>query len=235
MDILIIENDVSTAQQAKAYLELSNFNVVIETDGLKGGKMAMSGEYDMIILGINLPGQSGFEICSKFRASYEDNPIILLASKEDELDYIHTFSLEADDYILKPFRPYVLVARAGRHLRRYKKWTSSQPLHAEPKRNLITCGSLQIDGISHRVFVGGEEKKLTSKEFSLLFHLASHPNQVFSKEELFRHVWGFTPGGDTSTLVVHIRKIREKIETDTANPEFIQTVWGTGYRFRAIN
>lgn len=234
MDILIIEDDVSTAQQAKDYLELSNFSVVIETDGLKGGKMAMSGEYDMLILDVDLPGQSGFEICRKFRASYK-NPVIFLSSSNEEINLIRALNLRADDYILKPFRPNELVARAKSHLDRYEDLISYQPLQVEPRRNLITCGSLQIDGTSHRVFVGEEEKKLTSKEFSLLFHLASHPNQVFSKEELFRHVWGFTPGGDTSTLVVHIRKIREKIETDTANPEFIQTVWGTGYRFRAIN
>ncbi len=210
-------------------MELSNFKADIETDGLKGEKLAMSGEYDMLILEVDLPGRSGFEICRKYREIYL-KPVIFVSSKEEDIDIIHGFSLGADDYIRKPFRPNELVARVKAHMTRYEELVRYQSASVEP-RDVITFGPLRIDRMSRRVFVDEEEKKLTAKEFSLLFFLATHPNRVFSKEELFHQIWGYTPGNEMATLVVHIRKIREKIEKDTGNPEFIQTVWGTGYRF----
>ena len=229
MNILIIDNDLTIARMEKDYLELSNFKVDIETDGLKGEKLAMSGEYDMLILEVDLPGRSGFEICRKYREIYL-KPVIFVSSKEEDIDIIHGFSLGADDYIRKPFRPNELVARVKAHMTRYEELVRYQSASVEP-RDVITFGPLRIDRMSRRVFVDEEEKKLTAKEFSLLFFLATHPNRVFSKEELFHQIWGYTPGNEMATLVVHIRKIREKIEKDTGNPEFIQTVWGTGYRF----
>lgn len=234
MNILIIDNDLTIARMEKDYLELSNFKVDIETDGLKGEKLAMSGEYDMLILEVDLSGRSGFEICRKYREIYL-KPVIFVSSKEEDIDIIHGFSLGADDYIRKPFRPSELVARVKAHLTRYETLVRYQSTLVEPERDVIISGPLKIDRTSRRVFVDGKEKKLTAKEFSLLFFLASNPNRVFSKEELFHQIWGYSPGSETATLVVHIRKIREKIEKDTANPEFIQTVWGTGYRFRDKN
>lgn len=229
MNILIIDKDLTIARMEKDYLELSNFKADIETDGLKGEKLAMSGEYDMLILEVDLPGRSGFEICRKYRETYL-KPVIFVSSKEEDIDIIHGFSLGADDYIRKPFRPNELVARVKAHMTRYEELVRYQSASVEP-RDVITFGPLRIDRMSRRVFVDEEEKKLTAKEFSLLFFLATHPNRVFSKEELFHQIWGYTPGNEMATLVVHIRKIREKIEKDTGNPEFIQTVWGTGYRF----
>ena len=229
MNILIIDNDLTIARMEKDYLELSNFKADIETDGLKGEKLAMSGEYDMLILEVDLPGRSGFEICRKYREIYL-KPVIFVSSKEEDIDIIHGFSLGADDYIRKPFRPNELVARVKAHMTRYEELVRYQSASVEP-RDVITFGPLRIDRMSRRVFVDEEEKKLTAKEFSLLFFLATHPKRVFSKEELFQQIWGYTPGNEMATLVVHIRKIREKIEKDTGNPEFIQTVWGTGYRF----
>ena len=203
MNILIIDNDLTIARMEKDYLELSNFKADIETDGLKGEKLAMSGEYDMLILEVDLPGRSGFEICRKYREIYL-KPVIFVSSKEEDIDIIHGFSLGADDYIRKPFRPNELVARVKAHMTRYEELVRYQSASVEP-RDVITFGPL--------------------------FFLATHPNRVFSKEELFHQIWGYTPGNEMATLVVHIRKIREKIEKDTGNPEFIQTVWGTGYRF----
>ena len=229
MNILIIDNDLTIARMEKDYLELSNFKADIETDGLKGEKLATSGEYYMLILEVDLPGRSGFEICRKYREIYL-KPVIFVSSKEEDIDIIHGFSLGADDYIRKPFRPNELVARVKAHMTRYEELVRYQSASVEP-RDVITFGPLRIDRMSRRVFVDEEEKKLTAKEFSLLFFLATHPNRVFSKEELFHQIWGYTPGNEMATLVVHIRKIREKIEKDTGNPEFIQTVWGTGYRF----
>lgn len=236
MNILIIEDDLTIAGLEKDYLELSNFEVDIETDGLKGEKLAMSGKYDMLILEVDLSGRSGFEICRKYRELYL-SPVIFVSSKAEDSDIIHGFALGADDYIRKPFSPSELVARVKAHLTRYEELVryQPQPALAEPQSDIITSGELQMDRTSRRVFVDKKEKKLTSKEFSLLFFLASHPDQVFSKEDLFHQIWGYSPGGDTATLVVHIRKIREKIEKDTANPQFIQTVWGAGYRFCGKN
>lgn len=188
MNILIIDNDLTIARMEKDYLELSNFKADIETDGLKGEKLAMSGEYDMLILEVDLPGRSGFEICRKYREIYL-KPVIFVSSKEEDIDIIHGFSLGADDYIRKPFRPNELVARVKAHMTRYEELVRYQSASVEP-RDVITFGPLRIDRMSRRVFVDEEEKKLTAKEFSLLFFLATHPNRVFSKEELFHQIWG---------------------------------------------
>ena len=196
MNILIIDNDLTIARMEKDYLELSNFKADIETDGLKGEKLAMSGEYDMLILEVDLPGRSGFEICRKYREIYL-KPVIFVSSKEEDIDIIHGFSLGADDYIRKPFRPNELVARVKAHMTRYEELVRYQSASVEP-RDVITFGPLRIDRMSRRVFVDEEEKKLTAKEFSLLFFLATHPNRVFSKEELFHQIWGYTQIGRAS-------------------------------------
>ena len=229
--ILIVEDELPIAELEKDYLELSDFEVTIETDGLEGEKEAMSGEYDMLILDVMLPGQDGFEICRKYREKFLA-PVIMVSAKKKDIDKIHGLGLGADDYMTKPFSPSELVARVKAHLNRYETLVDKVPTK-ENENEMIEVGELKIDKTARRVFVRGEEKNLTSKEFDLLYFLAKNPNHVFPKEELFQQIWGVGPIGDIATVTVHIKKIREKIEEDTSNPEYIETIWGVGYRFRA--
>ena len=212
-------------------MELSDFEVTIETDGLEGEKRAMSGEFDLLILDVMLPGQDGFEICRKFREKYLA-PVIMVTAKKDDIDKIHGLGLGADDYMTKPFSPSELVARVKAHLNRYEALVDHSVTN-ESVNEKIEIGELKIDKTARRVFVRGKEKSLTSKEFDLLYFLAKHPNHVFPKEELFQEIWGVGPIGDIATVTVHIKKIREKIEKDTSNPEYIETIWGVGYRFKS--
>ena len=229
--ILIVEDELPIAELEKDYLELSDFEVTIETDGLEGEKEAMSGEYDMLILDVMLPGQDGFEICRKYREKFLA-PVIMVSAKKEDIDKIHGLGLGADDYMTKPFSPSELVARVKAHLTRYETLVDKVPTK-ENENEMIEVGELKIDKTARRVFVRGEEKNLTSKEFDLLYFLAKNPNHVFPKEELFQQIWGVGPIGDIATVTVHIKKIREKIEVDTSNPEYIETIWGVGYRFKA--
>lgn len=229
--ILIVEDELPIAELEKDYLELSDFEVTIETDGVEGEKKAMSGEYDMLILDVMLPGQDGFEICRKYREKYLA-PVIMVSAKKEDIDKIHGLGLGADDYMTKPFSPSELVARVKAHLNRYDTLVDKAP-KKENENEMIEVGELKIDKTARRVFVRGEEKNLTSKEFDLLYFLAKNPNRVFPKEELFQQIWGVGPIGDIATVTVHIKKIREKIEADTSNPEYIETIWGVGYRFKA--
>ena len=229
--ILIVEDELPIAELEKDYLELSDFEVTIETDGLEGEKEAMSGEYDMLILDVMLPGQDGFEICRKYREKFLA-PVIMVSAKKEDIDKIHGLGLGADDYMTKPFSPSELVARVKAHLTRYETLVDKVPTK-ESENEMIEVGDLKIDKTARRVFVRGEEKNLTSKEFDLLYFLAKNPNHVFPKEELFQQIWGVGPIGDIATVTVHIKKIREKIEEDTSNPEYIETIWGVGYRFKA--
>lgn len=229
--ILIVEDELPIAELEKDYLELSDFEVTIETDGVEGGKKAMSGEYDMLILDVMLPGQDGFEICRKYREKFLA-PVIMVSAKKEDIDKIHGLGLGADDYMTKPFSPSELVARVKAHLNRYETLVDKVPTK-ESENEMIEVGDLKIDKTARRVFVRGEERSLTSKEFDLLYFLAKNPNHVFPKEELFQQIWGVGPIGDIATVTVHIKKIREKIEEDTSNPEYIETIWGVGYRFKA--
>lgn len=229
--ILIVENDLSIAEMEKDYLELSNFEVTVVTDGVEGEKRAITGNYDIVLLEVELPGQDGFEICRRYREQFLQ-PIIFVTAKKEDIDIIHGLGLGADDYITKPFRPSELVARVKAHLNRYQSLVEHLAMR-EKEVEKITTGELEIDRLSRRVFVSSEERKLTSKEFDLLFFLAKNPNHVYSKEELFQEVWGYTAMGDIATVTVHIKKIREKIERDTSNPQYIETIWGAGYRFKS--
>ncbi|MCH5264290.1 MAG: response regulator transcription factor [Lachnospiraceae bacterium] len=228
--ILIVEDERAIAELEKDYLELSSFEVTIVEDGIKGEKAAMTGEYDLLILDVMLPGKDGFEICRKFREKYL-MPVIMVSAKKEDIDKIRGLGLGADDYMTKPFSPSELVARVKAHLNRYDVLTR-QPRPQEKNNEVIRGGDLEIDRTARRVFVQGEEKTFTSKEFDLLYFLAKNPNHVFSKEELFHRIWGFNTMGDIATVTVHIKKIREKIERDTSNPEYIETIWGVGYRFK---
>ena len=173
-----------------------------------------------------LPVVDGFEICKQVREK-KDAPIIIVSAKKDDIDKIRGLGLGADDYMTKPFSPSEMVARVKAHLARYDRLVSSQP-----KNDIVEIRGIRIDKTARRVWVNGEEKTFTNKEFDLLTFLAENPNHVFTKEELFREIWNMDSVGDIATVTVHIKKIREKIEFNTAKPQYIETIWGVGYRFK---
>lgn len=226
--ILIIEDETAIAELERDYLELSGYEVTIAEDGAKGKLAALEGEYNLVILDLMLPGSDGFEICRAIREA-KDIPILMVSAKKDEVDKIRGLGLGADDYMTKPFSPSELVARVKAHLQRYERLVGS----GIRENTVIETRGLRIDKTARRVFVNGEEKAFTTKEFDLLTYLAENPNRVFTKDELFRDIWDMDSVGDIATVTVHIKKVREKIETDTANPQYIETIWGVGYRFKA--
>lgn len=225
--ILIVEDEISIAELEKDYLELSDYEVDIASDGETGESMALKGDYVLCILDVMLPGKDGFEICKAIRKE-KNIPIIMVSAKRDDIDKIRGLGLGADDYITKPFSPSELVARVKAHLARYDRLVSS----TVPQNDVLEIRGLKIDKTARRVFVNNEEKVFTTKEFDLLLFLASNPNKVFSKDELFRNIWDMESIGDIATVTVHIKKIREKIEYDTSKPQYIETIWGVGYRFK---
>ena len=225
--LLIIEDEESIAELEKDYLELSDFDVDIETDGRKGLERALLEDYDLFILDLMLPGLDGFEICRAIREA-KDVPILMVSAKKDDIDKIRGLGLGADDYITKPFSPSELVARVKAHLTRYERLIGT----GAAKNDVIQIRGLKIDKTARRVWVNGEETQFTTKEFDLLTFLASNPDRVFKKEELFREIWNMESVGDIATVTVHIKKIREKIEFDSSKPQYIETIWGVGYRFK---
>ena len=225
--ILIVEDEESIAELEKDYLELSGFEVEIENDGTKGLERALHEEFDLFILDLMLPGVDGFEICKKIR-EIKNTPILMVSAKKDDIDKIRGLGLGADDYVTKPFSPSELVARVKAHLARYERLIGSNM----PQNDIIEIRGIKIDKTARRVWVNGEEKQFTTKEFDLLTFLAENPNHVFTKEELFRKIWDMESIGDIATVTVHIKKIREKIEFNTAKPQYIETIWGVGYRFK---
>ena len=225
--ILIIEDESAISELEKDYLELSDFEVTIEEDGNSGAARAISEDFDLIILDLMLPGMDGFDICKLIRDK-KDTPIIMVSAKKDDIDKIRGLGLGADDYMTKPFSPSELVARVKAHLARYKRLTSA----GIKENEVIEIRGLKIDKTARRIYVDGEEKTFTTKEFDLLTFLAQNPNHVFSKEELFKEIWDMESVGDIATVTVHIKKIREKIEKSTSKPQYIETIWGVGYRFK---
>ena len=225
--ILIVEDEESIAELEKDYLELSGFEVEIENNGETGLKRGMEEDFDLLILDLMLPGVDGFEICKKIR-EVKNTPIIMVSAKKDDIDKIRGLGLGADDYITKPFSPSEMVARVKAHLARYERLIGS----GMPENEIIEIRGLKIDKTARRVYINGEEKNFTTKEFDLLTFLAQNPNHVFTKEELFREIWDMESLGDIATVTVHIKKIREKIEFNTAKPQYIETIWGVGYRFK---
>lgn len=225
--ILIIEDEESIAELEKDYLELSGFEVEIENDGAEGLKKALGEEFDLFILDLMLPGVDGFEICRKVR-EVKNTPIIMVSAKKEDIDKIRGLGLGADDYITKPFSPSEMVARVKAHLARYERLIGS----SMPDNEIIEIRGLKIDKTARRVWVNGEEKNFTTKEFDLLTFLAQNPNHVYTKEELFNKIWDMESIGDIATVTVHIKKIREKIEFNTAKPQYIETIGGVGYRFK---
>lgn len=225
--ILIIEDEVSIAELEKDYLELSGFEVELEEDGGKGLERALTEDFDLLILDLMLPGMDGFEICKRFR-EIKNTPIIMISAKKDDIDKIRGLGLGADDYMTKPFSPSEMVARVKAHLARYERLIGS----GSPENEMVEIRGLKIDKTARRVWVNGEERNFTTKEFDLLTFLAQNPNHVFTKEELFSKIWDMESIGDIATVTVHIKKIREKIEFNTAKPQYIETIWGVGYRFK---
>ena len=225
--VLIIEDEIAIADLEKDYLELSDFEVEIETDGTRGLHKALSQDFDLFILDLMLPGVDGFEICKQIRQQ-KNTPILMVSAKKDDIDKIRGLGLGADDYITKPFSPSELVARVKAHLARYNRLIGSNQV----ENKTVEIRGIKIDKTARRVWIQGEEKTFTTKEFDLLTFLAENPNHVYTKEELFREIWEMESIGDIATVTVHIKKIREKIEIDTSKPQYIETIWGVGYRFK---
>lgn len=225
--ILIVEDEEAIAELEKDYLELNDFEVTIENSGDTGLATALSEDFDLIILDLMLPGIDGFEICRRIRED-KNVPILMVSAKKDDIDKIRGLGLGADDYLTKPFSPSELVARVKAHMARYERLVGS---HMK-ENDIIEIRGIRIDKTARRVFISGEEKTFTTKEFDLLTFLAENPNHVFTKEEIFREIWDMDSIGDIATVTVHIKKIREKIETDTSKPQYIETIWGVGYRFK---
>ena len=225
--ILIVEDESAIAELERDYLELSGFEVEVANDGQTGLDKSLSEDYDLIILDLMLPEVDGFEICRQVRME-KNTPIIMVSAKKDDIDKIRGLGLGADDYMTKPFSPSELVARVKAHMARYERLVGS----AVEENKVIEIRGIKIDTTARRVWVNGEEKSFTTKEFDLLTFLASHPNHVYTKDELFSEIWDMESIGDIATVTVHIKKIREKIEFDTSKPQYIETIWGVGYRFK---
>jgi DNA-binding response OmpR family regulator len=225
--ILIVEDELEIAELEKDYLELSGFDVRVANDGLLGLELALQEEFDLVILDLMLPGIDGFEICRQVRLE-KNVPIIMVSAKKDDIDKIRGLGLGADDYMTKPFSPSELVARVKAHMARYERLVGS----AVEENKIVEIRGIKIDTTARRVWINGEERTFTTKEFDLLTFLASHPNRVYTKDELFSEIWDMESIGDIATVTVHIKKIREKIEYDTSKPQYIETIWGVGYRFK---
>lgn len=230
--VLIVEDDLMIAELERDYLEINGYEATIAKDGDEGLNLALEKNYDLILLDVMLPGRDGFDLCREIRQA-KDIPILMVTAKKESIDKIRGLGLGADDYIVKPFDPSELVARVNAHLARFERLTSVERSTAKEKASELKAGELRILPDAWRVFLSGKEVKLTNKEFELLVFLAQNPNIVFNKDKLFDRIWGMDSLGDASTVTVHINRLREKIEADSSNPRYIETVWGAGYRFRA--
>jgi two-component system OmpR family response regulator len=228
--ILIIEDDLSIAELQKDYLEVAGFETFICTDGSEGLRVIQENDYDLLIIDIMLPGMDGLEILRNIKDEKEI-PVLLVSAKKEEIDKIKGFSLGADDYITKPFSPGELIARVKAHLANYERLKQKYSSPGK-KENVLTIRGLSIERDARRVFINKEEVNLAQKEYELLVYLAQNPNRVFGREELFERIWGLDALGDSATVTVHIARIRDKIETDPSNPQYIETIWGAGYRFK---
>jgi DNA-binding response OmpR family regulator len=224
--ILIVEDDPVISEVQKDYLQASGYAVDVAATGDEGLRLALEGGYDLIILDLMLPKTDGYEICRQVRSAV-DIPILIVSARKEDVDKIRGFGLGADDYMIKPFSLGELVARVKAHLSRYERLVGSGKRQSDE----IRIRGLRIDKPARRVYVNETEVPLTSKEFDLLHFLVTNPNRVFSKDELFEKIWGFDSLGDIATVTVHISKLREKIESDPAKPQYIETIWGVGYRF----
>jgi DNA-binding response OmpR family regulator len=223
--VLIIEDDPNVSEVVARYLAREGYLVDTVADGAAGLARALDDPPDLVVLDLMLPSLPGLEVCRRLRA-VAPVPVIMLTALGDEADRIAGLELGADDYVAKPFSPRELTARVKAVLRR-----AAAPLPPlAPSGLLLRAGDLEVDTLAHEARLEGELVALTAKEFDLLAHLMRHPRRAFRREELLRDVWGFE-FGDTSTVTVHVRRVREKIEADPAAPRYVLTVWGVGYRF----
>ena len=227
--VLIIEDDMGIYELERDYLEIEGYEVDIQTNGVDGLAAALEHEYDLIILDIMIPKKDGFSVCRDIRKKKEI-PIIMVSAKREDIDKIRGLGLGADDYMIKPFSPAELVARVKSHIQRYNRIRNSLGTTVEIESK-IAAGSLEILLDSHQVFLGGTEVSLTPREYDILILLASSPNRVFTKEGVFESIWGIDSLGETSTIMVHINRLRAKIDKQFQGEEYIDTVWGVGYRF----
>ena len=228
--ILIIEDDKSISELQKDYLEVAGFEVEVCSNGLEGLEVMRQDHFDLLILDIMLPGMDGLDILRKIKEE-KDIPVLLVSAKKEEIDKIKGLSLGADDYITKPFSPGELVARVKANMVNYER-LKQKFRDGSHGNDSVTIRGLKIEKGARRVFINNQEVNLAQKEFDLLIYLAQNPNRVFGREELFERVWGLGALGDSATITVHIARIREKVEIDPSNPQYIETVWGAGYRFR---
>lgn len=224
--ILIIEDDAAIAAIERDYLEIENFEVEIASDGTVGTARGLSGEFDLILLDLMLPGMDGFTICRKLREKI-DIPILMVTARQEDIDKVRGLGLGADDYIEKPFSPTVLVARVKANIAQYERLSGTGKAPSE-----IALGTIRLNTGTHRVFVDGREADLKNKEYERLLFLMLNVDMVFERETLYEKVWGLEALGDNATVAVHINRLREKLEKDPAHPRYIETVWGAGYRFR---
>jgi DNA-binding response OmpR family regulator len=226
-NILIIEDDLNIAELERDYLKLNGYTADIECDGASGLAKALTGAYNVLIVDLMLPNKSGYEIIEQVRRKYEI-PIVVVSARSEDIDKIRGLEYGADDYLTKPFSPAELAARVKSHINRYDRLKGR-----DTAPETINHKGLEINTASHKVFVNGGEVQMTAKEYDLLLFLATNPNIVFSKQRLYDAIWGEEFYGDSATVPVHIQKIRKKIEKDPSEPDFIETLWGTGYRFNS--
>lgn len=226
--VLIIEDDKAIAEIERDFLEIDGFETTIVSDGNNGLEQALTGQYDLILLDLMLPGMDGYDICRKIRRKI-DVPILMVTAKIEDVDKVRGLGLGADDYISKPFSPTELVARVKANLAQYERLKSND---ASNKSDEIHIGCVSLNQLTHRVFVNGDEIELKNKEYELLLFLMTNPDIVFSKEHIYERLWGMDAFGDLKTVAVHVNRLRDKIEADPQNPVHIQTVWGAGYRFK---
>lgn len=226
--ILIIEDDNNILQLERDYLEANGFETEFALDGKTGIQKALDNDFSLVLLDIMLPELDGFQVCKQIRAK-KDIPILLVSAKKEELDKINGLGFGADDYIVKPFSPSELVARVKAHINRYQRLTNRMKHNDE---TVLRIDNLWLNKESGDVKLNGKEINLTKKEFEVLYLMAEQPDTVFSKNELFEKVWGYDSLGDTSTLTVHINRLRDKLKEVQPDSDYIKTIWGRGYRFK---
>lgn len=230
MKLLIVEDDASIAELEKTYLDFYGYECDIAANGENGLALFEKGQYSLVIVDVMLPGaMDGLDLCRVIRRR-SDVPLMIVSAKVDDADKIAALGLGIDDYITKPFHGGELVARVRAHISRYEALTNKETV---PKRSTVTIRDIVIDKGSHKVIFRGKEVKFTEKEFQILLLLAEHPDIAFTKDQIFDYVWGMDSMGDVSTVTVHVKKIRDKLNGGEGAKPYIETVWGVGYRFRA--
>ena len=229
MNILVVEDEKNLNDAMCHILNEDGYHTKAAYDGKTGYELARTDEYDVIILDVMLPAMDGFEVVHQLRRDGNATPVIIVTAKTSTTDKIEGLDCGADDYMTKPFSPSELVARVKAHMARYERLVGT---NQKPQNDIVEIRGIRIDKTARRVYVDGMEKTFTTKEFDLLTFLAENPNHVYTKEELFREIWDMESIGDIATVTVHIKKIRGKVEMDTSNPQYIETIWGVGYRFK---